>query len=85
MLAGDVLQVVQDRRFVSFMYSYPNLVPLPGRIVARIARQVAAYGFDRIYGAWWGRVVERDGQAAVARSAERYLAALASESAEVEM
>lgn len=85
MLAGDVLQVVQDRRFVSFMYSYPNLVPLPGRIVARIARQVAGYRFDRIYGAWWGRVVERDGQAAVARSAERYLAALASESADVEL
>ena len=30
---GDVLQVVQDRRFVSFMYSYPNYIPLPAATV----------------------------------------------------
>ena len=34
-LAGDVLQVVQDRRFVSFMYSYPNYTPLPAATVRR--------------------------------------------------
>ena len=28
-LSGDILQVVEDRRWVSFMYSYPNLIPLP--------------------------------------------------------
>ncbi len=27
LLSGDILQVVQDRRWVSFMYSYPNLIP----------------------------------------------------------
>lgn len=84
-LGGDVLQVVQDRRYVSFMYSYPNLVPLPAHIVRRIAGRVAEYPFDRIYGAWWERVVQTDGRAAVARSAERYLAALACEADEVEL
>src|SRR5215472_6508705 len=85
LLAGDVLQVVSDRRYVSFMYSYPNLVPLPGRIVARMASRAGALRFDRIYGAWWERVVDHDGREAVARSAARYLAALASEADELEL
>ncbi len=85
LLAGDVLQVVPDRRYVSFMYSYPNLVPLPAHVVARMARRVADLPFDRIYGAWWGRIVDRDGPAAVARSAQRYLAALSSEADELEL
>jgi glyoxylase-like metal-dependent hydrolase (beta-lactamase superfamily II) len=85
LLCGDVLQVVSDRRYVSFMYSYPNLVPLPGHVVERMARRVDELRFDRIYGAWWDRVVERDGAAAVRRSAERYLAALAWEGEELEL
>ena len=84
-LAGDVLQVVSDRRFVSFMYSYPNLIPLPAHVVTRMARRVSELRFDRVYGAWWERVVDRDGRAAVARSAERYCAALASEADELEL
>jgi hypothetical protein len=67
---------VQDRRYVSFMYSYPNLIPLPAATVRRIADSVAPYAFDRLYGAWWGRVVQEDAKAAVARSAARYIAAL---------
>ncbi len=85
LLAGDVLQVVQDRRWVSFMYSYPNVVPLPAHIVRRIAGRVSDLRFDRVYGAWWGRVVDSDGQAAVARSAERYVAALESTADELEL
>lgn len=85
LLSGDVLQVVSDRRYVSFMYSYPNLVPLPAQVVERMARRVAGLRFDRIYGAWWDRVVDRDGEAAVSRSAERYLAALAWRGDEVEL
>jgi glyoxylase-like metal-dependent hydrolase (beta-lactamase superfamily II) len=29
LLTGDTIQVVPDRRWVSFMYSYPNYIPLP--------------------------------------------------------
>jgi hypothetical protein len=76
LLTGDILQVVQDRRWVSFMYSYPNLVPLPGWDVERIAGTLEPYPFDRIYGAWWYAVVDTDAKAAVARSTERYVAAL---------
>ncbi len=31
LLTGDIIQVVQDRRYASFMRSYPNLIPLGGR------------------------------------------------------
>jgi hypothetical protein len=76
LLAGDVVQVVPDRRHVGFMYSYPNLIPLPAATVQGIARALEPYPFETIHGAWWGRVVERDGSAVVARSAERYVRAV---------
>ena len=71
--SADMPSVVPDRRWVSFMYSYPNLIPLPAAEVRRIAELLAGYRFDRIYGGWTDRVVERDGNGAVARSAERYV------------
>jgi glyoxylase-like metal-dependent hydrolase (beta-lactamase superfamily II) len=76
LLVGDIVQVVMDRRWVSFMYSYPNLVPLPAATVRRMVEKLEPYEFDRVYGAWWNRVVTADGKNAVRRSAERYVAAL---------
>lgn len=73
LLTGDIIQVVQDRRWVSFMYSYPNLIPLSAASVQYIVNAVQPYGFDRIYGAWWDTIVANDAKAAVARSAERYV------------
>lgn len=72
LLSGDTIAVVEDRRHVSFMYSYPNLIPLSPETVMAIADRVTRYRFDRIYGAWRRRVVDRDGVGAVRRSAERY-------------
>src|SRR6202521_2449516 len=60
LLTGDTITVVSDRRFVSFMRSYPNDIPLPAARVRQIVATVAAYRFDRIYGGWWDRVVDRD-------------------------
>jgi hypothetical protein len=76
LLSGDIVQVIPDRAWVGFMYSYPNLIPLPGSSVQAIADAVAPFSFDRIYGAWWGRIVPGDGSAIVTRSAERYVRAL---------
>jgi hypothetical protein len=81
LLVGDILTVVSDRRYVSFMYSYPNLIPLPAAKVAHIAAAVEPYAFDRLYGAWWERVVAADGKAAVRRSAERYIRAVSGQGA----
>lgn len=74
LLTGDTITVVQDRDWVSFMWSYPNLIPLDEHTVGDIARRVEPFVFDRIYGGWWGRVVVHDGAAAIRRSAERYVA-----------
>jgi glyoxylase-like metal-dependent hydrolase (beta-lactamase superfamily II) len=76
LLTGDIINVVSDRRYVSFMYSYPNLIPLNARAVRRIVAAVEPFAFDRIYGAWWQRIVATDAKAAVARSAERYIRAI---------
>lgn len=77
LLSGDVVMVIPDRRFVSFMWSYPNLIPLPGAEVLRIAAALKPWRFERIVGAWWDRVVPRDGNEVIRRSAERYVDALA--------
>ncbi len=75
-LSGDIIQVVPDRRWVSFMYSYPNLIPLPASTVRRIVAAVEPFAFERIYGAWWGKVVATDAKAAVRGSADRYIRAI---------
>jgi glyoxylase-like metal-dependent hydrolase (beta-lactamase superfamily II) len=72
LLSGDVVTVVPDRRFVGFLYSYPNLIPLPASKAEAIATALEPYPFDTIHGGWWGRVVEADGSAVVRRSADRY-------------
>lgn len=76
LLTGDTIQVVLDRRWVSFMYSYPNQIPLPASEVRRIGEAVEPLAFERLYGAWWGRNVLADAKGAVRRSVARYLAAL---------
>ena len=79
LLAGDIVQVIPDRGWVGFMYSYPNLIPLPEAAVRSIAAALEPYSFESIYGAWWERIVRRDGHAIVQRSAERYARALRGE------
>ena len=76
LLTGDTIYVVQDRRFVSFMYSYPNLIPLNAKAVQHIVDMMEPLAFDRIYGGWWDSIVRTDAKAAVKRSAERYIRAI---------
>jgi glyoxylase-like metal-dependent hydrolase (beta-lactamase superfamily II) len=76
LLAGDILQVCQDRRHVSFMYSYPNYIPLPAETVRRVAAAVEPYAFDRIYGFMFDLAIRSDAKGAVQRSADRYLRAI---------
>jgi hypothetical protein len=76
LLTGDLLMVAGDRRWVSFMYSFPNYIPLPASEIDRIVAAVQPFDFDRIYGAWWDRNVASDAKNAVRRSADRYRRAL---------
>ena len=76
LLTGDIIQVVLDRKNISFMYSYPNYIPLSASAVRKIVAAIAPFDFDRIYGAFWDLVIDRNAKAIVKESAERYLRAI---------
>ncbi len=79
LLAGDQPQVAMDPKWVSFMYSYPNMIPLNAPAIHRIKATLGRYKFDRLYGAFPARgkgIVAHDANAVVARSADRYLTAI---------
>jgi len=73
---GDQPFVCQDRRWVSFMYSYPNLIPLAPGTIRDILDRLAPFTFDRLYGAFPDQLIATGGKEAVRRSAVRYLQAL---------
>lgn len=76
LLTGDIIHVVADRRYVTFMYSYPNMIPLPASAVRGVVRAVEPFAYDRIYGAWWEKVIAEKAREGVAFSAERYIRAI---------
>lgn len=77
LFSGDILQVLPDRRHVSFMRSYPNLWPISAPAVERLVASLDGVPFAAIYGAFAGREILTAGKPALANSAQRYLAALA--------
>jgi glyoxylase-like metal-dependent hydrolase (beta-lactamase superfamily II) len=76
LLTGDTIMVVQDRRYVSFTHSFPNLIPLSPEAVVRIVEAVMPYHCDRIYGGWWEKTVSAGAMDALIRSARRYIRAI---------
>ncbi len=76
LFTGDLPQVCMDRRWVSFMYSYPNYLPLSAASVGRIVAALEPFEFGKLFGAWPDFVIRADAKSAVRRSAERYLRAL---------
>ena len=76
LLTGDVIQVGQDRKTVSFMYSYPNYIPLGPGAVRQIVDALEPFEFDEIYGAWFGQNIRQNAKEALRYSVKRYLAAI---------
>lgn len=76
LFTGDTISVASDRRYVSFMYSFPNLIPLDEDSVRHIVAAIEPYPFERLYGGWRGKIVTSAAKAAVQRSADRYIAHL---------
>ncbi len=73
LLTGDSISVAADRRWVTFMRSYPNFIPLPPETIRGILKAIEPYPFDRVYGGWYGNDVREAAKDAVWRSAERYI------------
>ena len=75
LLTGDIVRVVADRQWVSFMYSYANFIPLPISTVQRILHAISELKFDRLYDAFH-RILKENAQQKVLNSGERYINAL---------
>lgn len=72
LFVGDTIQVAPNRKTVSFMYSYPNMIPLPKREILNIQATAAPLTYDAMYGAF-GQYIRTNAQAAMERSVKRYL------------
>ncbi len=71
LLSGDTISIVPRAGQVTFMYSYPNLLPLSATAVRQIAEAVAPYSFDRLYDAF-EQPLRTGAKAAVRDSARLY-------------
>jgi hypothetical protein len=79
LMAGDQPQVCMDPHQVSFMYSYPNFIPLNASAIHHIVACLKPLAYDRLYGAFYSRgrgLVAPNAKTVVERSADRYLRAI---------
>jgi hypothetical protein len=74
--SSDIATVTTDRKFLSFMRSYPNLIPLSAKQVTGIAAALARFEFDGIYGHYFDRVIATGAKAILQASVERYIGAI---------
>ena len=72
--AGDILTVATDRKWLSFMRSYPNFIPLSAREVEHIGQAMAPFSFDVLYGHYFDRVIAKDAKSVLEKSIARYIA-----------
>jgi glyoxylase-like metal-dependent hydrolase (beta-lactamase superfamily II) len=76
LLTGDTIALVADPSSVTFMYSYPNRIPLPASTIRELAGRALRHDFDRIYPSAPvrpGHVLGSGAKDAVRSSAERYI------------
>ena len=74
---GDAVQVAMDRRFATFMYSYPNGIPLDAAALAALRARLQPLTFDDVFGFSTGRQIVGDARARIEASFNRYRAAIA--------
>jgi len=74
--SSDIATVTTDRKFLTFMWSYPNFIPLPASAVEGIAAALAPFRFDTIYGHYFDRVIPTGAKEVLKKSVARYVAAI---------
>ena len=79
LLAGDQPNVCADDRWVTFMRSYPNYIPLSEREVGQVMAALRPLAFDRLYGWTPERVLRTEAKRSLERSALRHERALRGE------
>lgn len=73
LLTGDSLYITRNGKALTFMYSYPNHIPLPAYVIQEIDRRLSGIDFEKIYGAFAWANVEKDGRRIFDRSIASYL------------
>lgn len=71
-LSADIIKSAEDRKWAAFMYSYPNMIPLPGRKVREMSDKICRYKFERLYSSFDGFEILSEARNAVKKSADRY-------------
>jgi glyoxylase-like metal-dependent hydrolase (beta-lactamase superfamily II) len=72
LFVGDTIQVTPGNNLVSFMYSYPNMIPLPKKEIMAINASVSDLAYDAMFGAF-GKYIYSGAKEAMRISVERYL------------
>ena len=75
--SADIAAITQDRRYLTFMRSYPNFIPLSAREVEAIDASLKPFDYDTIYGHFFDRAIATGGKELMRVSVKRYLAAIA--------
>ena len=73
---GEILTVTTDRKWLSFMRSYPNFIPLSARTLEHIGAALRSFAFETIYGHYFDRVIAKDAKDVLEASITRYAAAV---------
>lgn len=79
LLSGDEPNVCADTRWVTFMRSYPNYIPLATGEAEAVVAALRPLAFDRIYGWLPERVMRHGAKPSLERSLERHARALRGE------
>ena len=74
--SSDMATVTTDRKFFTFMRSYPNLIPLSANAVTAIGAALEPFAFDTVYGHFFDRVIPSDAKRILALSVQRYVDAI---------
>ncbi len=73
LFVGDTISVLPDRAHVTFMHSFPGMIPLSAADVRGIAAAVEPLEFDEMVGCWPQLCIREDAKQALAHSVDRYL------------
>jgi hypothetical protein len=74
--SSDMATVTTDRKFFTFMRSYPNLIPLSAKGVMAIETALEPFAFDTVYGHFFDRVIPSQAKRVLAVSVKRYIDAI---------
>lgn len=73
LLTGDSIYVCRDRKQITCMYSYPNLIPLKKSVIEKVHQSVSGLSFDSIYGGFDYMNITGSAKVIFEKSIKRYL------------